>query len=955
MRSVRLVTALLTMCLLLSVVGMAVLATDDRMPQLELDGIVSFSATKEAHVIYYSFTAQTDGTYVLYDIDGGVHVSYLTVYADHGGSQNMAVADGLSRVSFEAEEGVTYLLRLDCFWAEGAQIEYRFRLCAPVEVEDLSFSQATLHSGFVGSKGRVYLVYAPLGAAAPVTWTSSDPEVLTVTGDAGGAEYLLVGPGTAQITAATEDGKSASFEVTVKAVDPLELDTEFQYSLSANEGRYRESEHYFSFTPAVSGTYVLSVDLDPTLEMYHEVRLSTGSGSGSTQGGRVLQFEAQAGKPCYLKANFWGMYDRDAVYTFLVQSCVGAEKITLQPGRTAGYTGTSVDVQVLWEPEHSLHQELRWVTSDPYIVDISKVGTDYATLDLLSPGTVTISATTSDGVTDSFELTVYEAPVPIALSEGKGEPVMLLGGGAVEISFTPVKTGYYRLTCDTQELEAYLYADSTDDGDTVLYYMEAGMTYQGHVDNRGKSIAEGDLFITQDQVLVPISMVITKEPDNTEYLRASVKDVWTYQLLAGLKMDIRWTDGSKTTWSFDEEGPYVGREYLDWELVGDKDDDEMELRLTCGDLTAGCKLKILDKTVEALTLVDEGVLQVVERSCGMDMGDGSWYYSPYIANMRQIQIRFNDGSVVEARPDQLVYGIYVTCEDSQARQPWGTGGKDTVTYRYGDRTVELEVEIIESPVEKIELIRHPQETFHLKDRDYFYGDGAYYFAPKDLRGYLEGLQFRIFYKDGTTKDVTEQEMSWEQLKDVAYPCYEGYPLGLFGELMLGNEMIDGPCEKEGLIEYMGCSVSYTITITDEDPPQDPGPVEPSEPSEPVEPSEPSEPVEPSEPSGPSEPSEPSEPVESTEPSEPSEPTKPAGPTVPERPTGPQPTEPKKPTAATKPSSDTQLSEDPTDPTEPSEAPVQSADPRSAIVAVALVAVVCILVAVALARSKRKEG
>lgn len=91
MRSVRLVTALLTMCLLLSVVGMAVLATDDRMPQLELDGIVSFSATKEAHVIYYSFTAQTDGTYVLYDIDGGVHVSYLTVYADHGDSQNMAV------------------------------------------------------------------------------------------------------------------------------------------------------------------------------------------------------------------------------------------------------------------------------------------------------------------------------------------------------------------------------------------------------------------------------------------------------------------------------------------------------------------------------------------------------------------------------------------------------------------------------------------------------------------------------------------------------------------------------------------------------------------------------------------------------------------------------------------------------------------------------------------------
>ena len=109
------------------------------------------------------------------------------------------------------------------------------------------------------------------------------------------------------------------------------------------------------------------------------------------------------------------------------------------------------------------------------------------------------------------------------------------------------------------------------------------------------------------------------------------------------------------------------------------------------------------------------------------------------------------------------------------------------------------------------------------DKAFFTGDPACYFAPKDLRAFLAGMEMVIWYQDGSSRTVTVEDLQWADRVDGLYPCVDGYPLGLFGELMLGNEMIDGPCEKEGVIEYMGCSVSYTITITDEDPPQEPGP------------------------------------------------------------------------------------------------------------------------------------
>lgn len=867
----KLLALLLALCLSLGCLTMAVSAREMAVLELEPDKSITFTVTKDEHTVEYGFTPEESGLYVFYDVDGGFQTSQIQVERVSLERQTDVVAHGTGRVSFEAEAGVNYRFTIDCSFKDAA-IEYEFMLSRAVEPESIAFGGSPRDHGFVGEGGSLRLEYAPMNAASEILWTTNDPNVVTVAGDANGASYQLVGPGVAVITATAANGLVAQLHITVLALVELELDGTVEHTIAANGGVYEESEQDFCFTPGESGTYVLSVSYDETLDQYHGLQMSVGSGADSVRGEQVLRFHGEAGVTSYINVEFWGAYEKPVTYSFRLTAAVPAEQLRLEPDQVEGYVGSSVGVQAVWLPENSIPEELTWSVSDPQILQLRDTSTEYATVELLVPGTAAVTATTAGGLTDSFQITVYEAPKTIVLEQDVAASVTLLGGSSVEVSFTPEQTGHYRFTASVPELAAHLYADSVSDAGAVLYHLEAGTTYYGTVDNRADTTVSGELYITRDQVLLPVGMEITKLPGNTTYLKEMLADMWTYQLLAGLEMEISWSDGTKSLWRFDEEGPYVGSEFLSWEL---KDSDAgTDLLLQCHGVTTSFPLTVLDKSITGIALVDDSPLVVVERSCGMDMGDGEWYYSPYLFGMREVKISFSDGSTVVARPDELVYGVYVTCEDSQSQKPWVKGEKGSVSYTYDDFTVQLEVQVVDSPVTKLELVELPVDTIVIGDQRFFSGDTAYYFAPKDLRDMLAGMVLKITYQDGTTRDVTMEDLQWQIVQGVEYPCVDGYPLGLFGELMMSNELITDPCEREGQIEYKGQSVSYTIKLVEKLP--DP-PVEPTDPTDPTDPTV-TEPV-----------TVPTEPTV-TEPTEPSAlPTDPTSPSV-DRPTEPSQTE-----------------------------------------------------------------
>lgn len=877
----RLFAAVIAACLVVGCCG-SVFAQQTQHPLISVDQSVSFEFSQENTEVCYAFTAEQDGQFVFYDQDGGKDC-LLSVYSlppEDEGFADAEMTGGIGSISFSVQSGQTYWLEARCA-GNGLR---SFLLAAPTAVESLALEGITLTDGEIGATGSVNLICMPYGSADLITWTSSDDTVVSVSGDGNGASYQLLRAGTATLTATTSGGISVSFDVSVTDPNALVPDQIHTVTIPANGGLYSESEHTFTFTPEVSGAYALAVGFDKSVDMWCGVQMSTSVNGEYLYSGSVLRFEAEAGVTYTIEVEFWGNYAQSVDYQFVIEVSGEPQGITLIPETTAGYVSDSLYINVAWNPQTSRIEPLTWISSDPLIADITYTSDEYAVLELYAAGQVTITASTASGLIHSTQIDVYDAPGLLVLEQDVAQPLMLLGYGNQQISFTPAQTGYYQLHVSSEDMDAYLFESGAYVGDRYLYYLIGGQTYGGGVDCYTADMATGELLITKVEVLSPTGMTITAEPDTTVYLKAELEDLWTYEVLAGLRLDIIWSDGSVSAWSFDEEGPYIGDEELNWQIAQDPEDGKWKLMLSCGELAASCEMMVLDKMIQQIRLVDDTPLKLYEYSCGVAMGDGSWLYDNYSYCHRQVELVFSDGSAIVASPDEQVYGFFVTCQDDQQDAPWVVGGDNRVTYSYGSFTTELMVEILPSPVDRLELITLPENTFLLGDSKFFTkdSDGSYYFTPVNTRDFLAGLSFVIWNKDGSSQTVTEADIQWLMIEGREHPFVDGYPMGLFSDFLMGMEPINGPCDKTGFLEFKGASVTYPIYVVEEIP-VDP-PVDPTDPTDPVDPSTvPTEPsTEPTEPS-----SEPTEP--STEPTEPSsEPTEPSTePSVPPATTDPE--------------------------------------------------------------------
>ena len=463
----RLLCLLLVSCLSFAILSGVVSASEMAVLELVPEQTVTFTVTKEEPVAEYGFTATETGVYVLYDVDGGHQTTEISVERVDLGRQTEVVAQGAGRVVFSAVAGESYRFTIQCSFKEAA-MEFEFMLSKAVEPQSLTVSGSPLEEGFVGAEGSLRLAYSPANAASSVQWTSTDPNVVTVEGDANGATFRFVGAGSAEVVGISANGLEVRHPVTVLALDKLALDGTVSHTIRANGGLYAESEHDLCFIPEKTGTYVLSVSYDTSVEQYHGLRMSTGSGEGSVRGEKVLRFHGEAGQHHHIHVEFWGAYEKDVTYSFRLTAGVPAEQIRLEPDVTAGYAGTDLGVEVIWLPESSLPESLTWSVSDEAVVKVRESSMEFAIVDLIAPGTATVTATTADGKSASFQIQVYAPLALIPMEQDVATPVTLLGDSSVEVSFTPTQTGHYRFTSSVPELSANLYAESVSDAGAVL-------------------------------------------------------------------------------------------------------------------------------------------------------------------------------------------------------------------------------------------------------------------------------------------------------------------------------------------------------------------------------------------------------------------------------------------------------------------------------------------------------
>ena len=820
MKSYRFVAVLLVLCLL--VTALSVTAFAQEIPVIQSGETVTFSTTKSNHIVYYSFTPQTSGTYVLYDLSDCAFQAWLSVHTcapSDAAFDQRAVAKGLNQVVFQADAGVTYWLKLDCAWVGGSQLSNSFKLSTASTVQNISIGHSSLSSNHVGTEGKLYLKYSPMGSAAQINWSTSDSRVAVVEGDANGAKFRLTGPGSAVITASTSDGLTTQYEVTSQEILDIAVGGTLAVTMQDAGGSYVTNEKTIRFTPETSGSYALSVSYDESLDVWHGLEMSVNTGSGYVQGNKTLRIDAEAGKTYLVNVEFWGMYDQNVVYHFNLQPCVAATGIQLVPNANVGYVGTSVTVGVEWEPDNSFGDTVSWSISDGTVAKLVSSDNTAAKLQLLSAGKVTVTATTAGGLSDSVEITICKHPGTIQLIQGDNPALQLLGNDYFKCSFQAPVTGYYRFCADSNLLKIQMDAQTVIRDGEKLYYLGEGNTYTGGIDNLSDDVVESVITVELVEVPTPTAIKITKLPEQTEFLPGVLDDIWIYDLLEGMEMEVTWSDGRTTIWAFDEDDTSHEGYEIRWELRS-AGSNQKELVMKLADVSAACKLTVKNLNVVRMELLDSDALEIVENSCGYyDEHVKHWIYSDYLLGVQKLLITFDDGSTVTARPGQTVYGKRVIFEQNQYDNPWVKGGDNTVTYSYGRLTIQESVKIIDSPVLRIQFITKPKSTFTIGDRKFFvnYGDGTYYFSPDSLKDYLDGLSFRIFYKDNTYKIVRSEDIEWIKVSGVRYPFVDGYPLGLLGGLMMSYDPITGPCTGEGMVEYMGASLTYTIELVDDVP------------------------------------------------------------------------------------------------------------------------------------------
>lgn len=484
----------------------------------------------------------------------------------------------------------------------------------------------------------------------------------------------------------------SSFPVSA-AVMPLALTLENNHKVTvpAGHGSYSGGEVSYTFTAPRSGSYAFAVSYAEGQEQ--EVYLTATTKAGEYASLDWVLFEAEAGEKCVLSGEYYGLYTADLTYTFYVEECKPLEYVKLQYDTNIGYVGDSLYMELNYFPQFHTIEEVAYSSSAPSVVGISYYDETWLELKLLSVGTATITVTTASGLTDWVNITVVDS---VSLdTEGYANVSVPGNGGFIKLNVTPNKTGYYAISCDHPDgdisLEAYDYYYDYEN-DVYIYRLNKGETYLGYVYNWSDTSLSCNIKLESVDIRLPKNMKITKEPDNTTYLKDSLDMLLLpSQVMTGMEMEITWQDNTKTKWRFNEDGPHVGYGNINWKIEGNA------LVLTCGGLTAACAVKILDIQVDRVEVNTEPI-RLLESDRYFDDTFGGWLYTCKEGKARPVTIHFSDGSKVTAKPGDMVYGLGILYAESQILVPWEKGGENVIVYSYSDAYATVNVELVEDNI-----------------------------------------------------------------------------------------------------------------------------------------------------------------------------------------------------------------------------------------------------------------
>ena len=688
----------------------------------------------------FGFTPPEDGTYrITLDAPNDICLNLR----DSNGYVILAERDSEIAVEYEMIAECSYLIEI--LFANPAQSgNYTIKVEKLIPAISLEIIGKEAISGYEGFSKQLNAKLNPDTALKEsISWSSSNPSVATITNE-GLVNYLLAG--TTIITAYSQSGLTDSITLTVISPPTLTENSPCTATIVDNEPAYAR------FTPERNGYYRFYYSNLSNNNIPYFMLIQDGTSIG--QDDTYLSHYLYAGTEYLIGARFTSYSESEnGSFTIHVAEEIVAESIQIDQGdRAVGYIGEIIYLTSSFTPEICQEEYVYWASSNTEIATVSHWGA----VELLAAGTVVITATSENGLTDSITITVDNYPV-IQENVQTEAVISQTGGRSCYFSFTPEESGYYAFysISDTDtygyildaNLNALVSDDDSGSGGNFMakYYLNAGQTYvlQARYFSSSKT---GSFSVCIERTRSIIGLEIVSMPVKTSYIQGFVINSLNYN---GLGLKATWSDGSTTNWKYDGSW-YIENEKISRDTSGVEESGLVVLN--CGDASVTLTLTVTENPVDHLEVVTASSYKYIENYNGYVRSNGIYYYYTTYPSDAVIKVVYKNGTSVTANVGDTLDSYRIDWTHDQYDEPWVVGTDNPSTVTYLGHAVNLPITVETNNVSSIEVVSG-KVTCIENVNGHEMSDGFYYYyeVPEDIT-------VRINYNDSTSKIVNIHDL-----------------------------------------------------------------------------------------------------------------------------------------------------------------------------------------------------
>lgn len=724
----------------------------------------------------FVFKPEKSATYII-SIEGDDEFYSFTDVYDEFGSQINCQSGYSYSFSVELQEGVNYYI----YCKKNETVDLRY------EELSISIEEAIMPTAItlIAPSEKIYnrqefkieYTLEPANAnALSLYWEIGNPEILQSFGD---GVFYSNNEGTTTITVTAGNGVTDSIEIVVNPYEAISLDESVKVSLG--NGNYKK---YCSFTPTQSGEYTFDFSVDEYFSTYYSILDSEFNELAYTWNCyERLTVTLQAGQT-YVASIM--SYEEEGNVNLTVRKAIPPETfdiITYNRGKY--YVDDSFSLETLLTP-NGCSDKVEWESSDESVAFCSENGWVY----VVGTGNVTITGTTSNGLTDTFTFVAVEIP-QIKINQKYNITLENQTQDKEEkFVFIPEETGYYEFFFESNSSFGAAFGIDGEGqighfNESFNAYVEKGTEYYLNV------YTYGDCSFTVRKANGIKSVEILTLPKQMEYIKG-FENFEYYGLTAKVTLE----DGTSVIYDYNNDDTAAGYAVLFEDIYNDNE-EYVETLIKVGSASDSIKFILKENTVESIEYVG-GTLELIENGEGFfdkDYKGEEFFYYDYESLIEDIRIKINftDRESVIVDSDDCIDGCYLSFGGDQYDKHWTLGNDNYITVTYLDKTVEVPVSIVSTPVRKIVVNKAPSKIYY--EHDYYSGSYAIMFYP--ILSDLTDLSFTVYFKDGTSKTYTDKDID-------DYGKIDGYYFE-----------IDYPYEPDfGNVEivakYMGVEFSYNV-------------------------------------------------------------------------------------------------------------------------------------------------